>query len=82
MENTVNTVERIVRIKKITGVDDDGVIGVEMTDGSVYGLAFAGDKQGGLGVQAFPPKGVKIQRPIFDHASGAFRGFAIKKVVE
>lgn len=78
MEKTVNNVEQFVKIRKITGVGEDGVINLEMTDGSIYGAAFVPDS----GVQIFPPKGVKITRSVFDYDSGAVRGFAIRKAVE
>lgn len=79
MEKTVNNVEQFVKIKKIANVDEDGVINLEMTDGSIFGVAFAPDCES---VHIFPPKGVVIKRPVFDYDSGAVRGFAIGKAVE
>lgn len=78
MEKTVNNVEQFVKIRKITGVTENGVIKLEMTDGSIYGAVFVPDN----GVKIFPPKGVKIERPVFDYDSVAVRGFAIRKAVE
>lgn len=37
MEKTVNNVERFVKIKKITGVTEDGLIKLKMADGSTWG---------------------------------------------
>ena len=79
MEKTVNNVERFVKIKRITNVDEDGVINLEMVDGGTFGIAFAPDCES---VHIFPPKGVVIKRPVFDYDSGAVRGFAIRKAVE
>lgn len=78
MEKTANNVEQFVKIKGITGITENGVIKLEMTDGSVYGAAFVPDN----GVKIFPPQGVTIKRPVFDYDSGAVRGFAIGKAVE
>lgn len=75
VENTVNNVERFVKIKKITGVTEDGLIKLKMADGSTWGVAFVPDN----GVEIFPPKGVKIERPVFDYDSGAVQGFIIRK---
>lgn len=79
MEKTVNNAERFVKITKITGITEDGVINLEMVDGSTFGVAFAPDCES---VHIFPPKGVVIKRPVFDYDSGAVRGFAIRKAVE
>ena len=75
MEKTVNNVERFVKIKRFTDVTEDGVIMLKMEDGSTWGIAFVPDN----GVEIFPPKGVKIERPVFDYDSGAVRGFIIGK---
>ena len=40
MEKTVNNVEQFVKIKRIANVDEDGVINLEMVDGSTFGVAF------------------------------------------
>ena len=35
MENTVNNVEQFVAVKKMAGVDDRGLVQLELTDGTV-----------------------------------------------
>ena len=79
MEKTVNNVEQTVKIKRIANVDEGGVINLEMTDGSTFGVCF--DHESEI-VHTFPPKGVQIVRPLFEHDAGPVVGFAIRKAVE
>lgn len=80
MENTVNTVERIVKIRKIAGVLEDGTIALEMTDDSVFALAFLPDDDRNVHIKL--PDDIVDARPTFEEDSGVFNGFAIRKVVE
>ena len=80
MENTVKTVERIVKIRKIAGVLEDGTIALEMTDDSVFTLTFLPDDDRNVHIKL--PDDIVDARPIFEEDSGVFNGFAIRKVVE
>lgn len=79
MEKRVETVERIVKIRKIAGVLEDGTIALEMTDDSVITLAFSPDDQN---VYIKLPDDIVDARPTFEEDSGVFNGFAIRKAVE
>lgn len=79
MEKRVETVERIVKIKKIAGVLEDGTIALEMTDDSVITLAFSPDDQN---VYIKLSDDIVDARPTFEEDSGVFNGFAIRKAVE
>lgn len=79
MEKTVNNVEQFVKIKRIANVDENGVINLEMVDGSTFGVCF--DPESEI-VHTFPPQGVKIVRPLFEHGTGPVEGFTIRKAVE
>ena len=80
MENTVKTVERIVKIRKIAGVLEDGTIALEMTDDSVFDLTFLPDDDRNVRVKL--PDDIVDAWPIFERDSRVFNGFAISKVVE
>lgn len=76
MDNRVETVKEFVMVKGITGVSDDGMILIELTDGRVIEADItAADMK----VFHFP-EGVVGGRAVADPGTGILKGFELHRL--
>ena len=76
MENRVETVKEFVTIKGITGIDDEGMILIALTDGRVIEADItAADMK----VFHFP-EGVVGGRAVIDTDTGVLKGFELHRL--
>lgn len=75
MENTVNTVEQFVAVKKMAGVDDRGLVQLELTDGTVIGVGFGYMNM----IICHYPDGIYEANPVWKTGTNILTGFMLTR---
>ena len=74
MENTVNNVEQFVAVKKTAGVDDRGLVQLELTDGTVIGVGSYMNM-----IICHYPDGVYEASPVWKTGTNILTGFMLTR---
>ncbi|MBQ8238785.1 MAG: hypothetical protein IJZ39_11640 [Oscillospiraceae bacterium] len=73
MEKNVKCVEEFVAVRKIAGINADGLVTVELVDGTEIGVALGPGRYMSLVV----PDDVRAAKAVYENDSGALKGFEI-----